>query len=159
MSDSLVKWCSENHPSYIIKMKSFWNMDVAAKIRKESWQILTQGILVRHPFTTQQYRKSIQAAHFWEIISKVTDDLSSNDKTKKLKHKHSYTIGHDFHICICCLLPYSRGGKDLTFGTHWQHNYWSNNDNQICIDKEWRALSMNMVKACRGSIHRGAALD
>lgn len=111
------------------------------------------------PLTTQQYRKSIQAAHFWEIISKVTDDLSSNDKTKKLKHKHSYTIGHGLHICICCLLPYSRGGEDLTFGTHWQHNYWSNNNNQICIDKEWRALSMNLVKACRGSIHRGAALD
>lgn len=48
-----------------------------------------------------------------------------------------------------CLLPYSRGGKHLAFGAHGQHNYWSNNYNQICIDRKWGGLPYEVF----GKVH------
>lgn len=34
------------------------------------------------------------------------------------------------------LLPYSRGCKDLPFRSHWEHNYWGDHHNQVCVNGE-----------------------
>lgn len=60
---------------------------------------------------------------------------------------------------IYCLLPHSRGGKDLAFGAHSQHDHWGNNYYQICFDEKWRALSINIAEEHAEVQYTGIAED
>ena len=72
----------------------------------------------------------------YPACNRVLKGMEELQNSRKLQRVHILSSMW-FPLVHLCLLPYSRGGKHLAFGAHGQHNYWGNNYNQICIDREW----------------------